>query len=701
MKRYLSLSSQIWFVACISLFLGVIRPANAQLKLYKQGLIRFEQGDYDLAIKDLLNVKDIANSEKGKLFYTIAEAYRLTNRLVDGNTFYEKAIASKFDNTEVRYHYAMGLKAQGQYEEAQKQLMLFLRTKGISKNYQQKANREIATLKSIEELSKKNAKEISINSLSQLNTAGAEFAPFVLNDEIIFTASRKKLIYTNGLPYIGLYKSAVNTTLKEIALPKEFSTNIYTEDRNEGTPTFSKDGKTMVFAKGNSGNRKDLTPDVDLYLSKFNGTNWSVPEMLAISDSAAWDGCPAFSTDGKSLYFASNRFGGQGGLDLWSAKFDAATYKFSKITNLGKVYNTNGNEMFPFADTDGKFYFASDGHPGLGRLDLFQANRQAGGKINIENLGQPFNSPADDFGLTIDKNGNMLFASDRTGGQGNDDIYLCSKKEFDDYVTQKKEDDRLKAEAIKAKTLADAIQKQIDLTPKVVNYFLAGTITANDAKKTPLEGTRVKILDDATGNVLKEITTGKNGRYGPVKIETDRDYTIVTDKEKFLTKRETFTMEGKEIAFEKLTKAITDTMYFANVSLDKIVLNKAFKVENIYYDLNKYDIREDAAIELDKLVLVLEDNPGIKIELGSHTDTRSSDVYNARLSQQRAQSAVNYIISRGIESNRMKAKGYGETQLIVKNAKTEEEHQINRRTEFKVVELADGTTEEEEDEEEN
>ena len=160
-------------------------------------------------------------------------------------------------------------------------------------------------------------------------------------------------------------------------------------------------------------------------------------------------------------------------------------------------------------------------------------------------------------------------------------------------------------------------------------------------------------------------------------------------------------MEGKEIAEEKLFKPITDTTFFANVGLDKIVLNKSIKVENIYYDLNKYEIRSDAAIELDKLVLVLEDNPGIKIELGSHTDARSSDVYNIRLSQQRAQAAIDYIISRGIERDRLKAKGYGETQLIIKNAKTEEDHQINRRTEFKVVELADGTTEGDEEVEEN
>ena len=701
MKPRFSTHPYFLLICGLALCSVVCSPAAAQMKQYKIGLTHFEQGEYDLSIKDLLNVKDIGNSEKGKLYFTIAEAYRLSNRLVEAAPYYEKAIGSKVEDTDARFHWAMGLKAQGKYEDAQKQLMLFLRTKGVGKTMQQKANREVATLKNIEEISKKNAKEISINTLPLINTAGAEFSPIVLNDELIFTASRKKQTYANGLPFIGLYKTKGDAQLKVLSQPQEFSLNVFMEDRNEGTPTFSKDGKMMVFARGNSGKRKDLTPDVDLYLSKFDGTNWSLPEMLAISDSAAWDGTPAFSTDGKMLYFSSNRFGGQGGIDLWSAKFEPATFKFSKVTNLGKAYNTNGDDMFPYMDTDGKFYFASDGHPGLGRLDIFQANRQSGGRITIENMGQPFNSPADDFGLTIDKNGNMLFGSDRTGGQGNDDIYQCSKLELETFVTKKKEDERLKAEALKIKQAELANQKQIDLTPKAVNYFLAGTVRANNVAKSALPNTRVKILDDATGNLVKEFLTGKEGRYGPLKVDPSRDYTILIEQENYLTKREPFTMEGKEIAEEKLFKPITDTTFFANVGLDKIVLNKSIKVENIYYDLNKYEIRSDAAIELDKLVLVLEDNPGIKIELGSHTDARSSDVYNIRLSQQRAQAAIDYIISRGIERDRLKAKGYGETQLIIKNAKTEEDHQINRRTEFKVVELADGTTEGDEEVEEN
>ena len=574
------------------LAITMLSACNSALQSFKKGQKKFDNGEYELAIKELQKAST-AGYELSKTNYLIAESYRLSNRPVLSADYYEKALTAGSKENDLRYHLATAQKIQGKYKEASANLEKYL--SGIpSKEFKNKAQTEIDLLPEVEALANKKT-YIELKPMN-LNSTGTEFAPIPQGNELIFTASRKDVIYkNNGLPYLGLYRVALNTPT-EAGTPTLFSPTIFKDNANEGTPTFSKDGKMMVFARGNSGKRKDLTPDVDLYLSKFDGTNWSLPEMLAISDSAAWDGTPAFSTDGKMLYFSSNRFGGQGGIDLWSAKFEPATFKFSKVTNLGKAYNTNGDDMFPYMDTDGKFYFASDGHPGLGRLDIFQANRQSGGRITIENMGQPFNSPADDFGLTIDKNGNMLFGSDRTGGQGNDDIYQCSKLELETFVTKKKEDERLKAEALKIKQAELANQKQIDLTPKAVNYFLAGTVRANNVAKSALPNTRVKVLDDATGNIVKEYLTGKEGHYGPLKVDPSRDYTILIEQENYLTKREPFTMEGKEIAEEKLFKPITDTTFFANVGLDKIVLNKSIKVENIYYDLNKYEIRSDAAI---------------------------------------------------------------------------------------------------------
>ncbi len=197
----------------------------------------------------------------------------------------------------------------------------------------------------------------------------------------------------------------------------------------------------------------------------------------------------------------------------------------------------------------------------------------------------------------------------------------------------------------------------------------------------------MRILDDATGQPIAEVTTGQPGTFGKYPLQEGKDYTILAERRGYLTRREPFTMQGKSIPPVFLTKPLTDTTFNVAILLDRATLNKTFVLDNIYYDLDKYNIRPDAADELDKLVTILKDNPTLKIELGSHTDARASDAYNQKLSQNRAKSAVEYAVSKGIDADRLTYKGYGETQLIVKNAKTEEEHQRNRRTEFKILEL--------------
>ena len=652
----------------------------AQLQLYKRGLASFEKGQYDLAIKDLAKVNNIAESEKANLNYKIAEAYRLSNRWVEAIPYYEKALEAKILIPEAHFHYAFALKAAEKYDLALSELQQFIDSKSTIKAYNEKAYREVNTLKIIGELKKKQT-EITFKNLSQLNTAGAEFSPMVLGDELVFTASRKSKTYSNGLPYVGLYKARLARSMAEIGKPEKFSAAIFDEERNEGTPTFSPDGKTMIYARGNTGKRKDLSPDMDLYISRFvDGSGWTEPRYVSASDSASWDGCPAFSRDGKTIYFASNRPGGLGGIDLYRVNMDASG-RFGNPVNLGKEVNTAGDEMFPYVSEDGKLFFASDGHPGLGKLDLFVAVR-SGGKITVENMGAPYNSNMDDFGLTMSKKGDIFFSSNRAGGTGDDDIYYYEAPRTPDLA----ENDPSKTPLIPIST-PDSLSKPKDI--KTVRYFLAGTIYTKNAnnENIPLDSVSVKILTTGQDEPLKEIVTTKDGKFGPIAVEEDGDYVILGSKKNYLAKREDFSMNGRAIPQALLTKAITDTTFYTSLNLEEVALEKTFRVENIYYDLDKWDIRPDAALELDKLVQILIDNPTIKIELGSHTDSRSSDVYNQRLSQRRAESAVNYIASKGIDKARMSAKGYGESELLIKNAKTEEEHQTNRRTEFKIVEI--------------
>ena len=428
---------------------------------------------------------------------------------------------------------------------------------------------------------------------------------------------------------------------------------------NEGCIAFSPDGKTMVYAKGNNGRRKGAD-DVDLYISRYRRSGWTKPELMRVNDRKAWDSTPAFSRDGRTLYFSSNRRGGYGGTDLYAATKNRRG-RFSNVRNLGPNINTPGDEMFPYAGIDGVFYFSSTGHPGLGGLDIFAARRIAG-KMVVENLGPPVNSNADDFGIFLYTPDKGFFSSNREGGKGDDDIYTF-------------------------------INNDPDL--KIVNYYLTGvTLTRDeDGQEQILPNTTVKLYG-ANDELLNEGLTGREGKFR-FRVYPEEDYVVMGEKPDYFTSRALFSTKGKSVPKEKLKKLVTNKIFSTKIILDKIVLNKSIVLENIYYDLDKWNIRPDAAKELDKLVTILKDNPEIKIELSSHTDSRASADYNLELSKKRAQAAVDYIVSHGIDPGRIIAKGYGESQLLISDEeiakmKTEEEkeraHQKNRRTEFKVLE---------------
>ena len=663
---------------------------NSALQAYKKGVRHFDVGEYNLALGQF--TKASGKVDAGRLNYYMAESYRLSNRLEQAVPFYKSVldggltgipsattdvpVSASFaaaNLADLRLNYAYALKSQGNYAGAQAQLQQYIDGKPKSKVGLAKAQREIETLRAIGAITAKQT-DFKVKNLNALNSPGTEYAPVLRGDELVFTASRKDVVYkNNGLAMTGLYRAKVGQNPDETGAgsAQPFSGNVFQLDVNEGTPTFSKDGKAMVFARGNNGKRKGGA-DVDLFLSRQDANgNWNAPFRLPISDSLAWDGSPAFAADGKTLYFASNRTGSVGGIDLYRASIDASG-RFGRPVNMGRDINTPGDDIFPFVAADGKLYFASDGHPGLGKLDVFVATR-SGGVIRIENMGQPINSPADDFGLTFpDPDSNKGYmASNRAGGKGDDDIYLVENGSIPPGDTT---------------TIAKNNPPKPG-APKVVRYFLAGTVKINTPPNAPLDSARVRIVDDSNDATVAEATTGQPGTFGKFPVVEGKTYSVVAERPGYLTRREPFTMQGRSIPEIFLTKPQTDTTFSVALLLDKVELNKTFALENIYYDLNKYNIRPDAADELDKLVTILKDNQTLKIELGSHTDARSPDAYNMTLSQNRAKAAVDYIVSKGVETERITAKGYGETQLVVKQARTEEEHQRNRRTEFKVLAL--------------
>lgn len=633
----------------------------------KKALKAFRGGKYQNAI-DLYKKVLAGNPTNAKANYFVAESYRLTNRVKESEQYYQRANGKFFDKDSVAFFYAQALKANGKYDDAKRELEKLVAS-SANNPLKDRANAELKGLDYLAKLDEK-PNYYRVKNLELINTPASEYSPVYLNGELYFTSSRGdgKIYEAEGKPFTDLYKVATKGANVDIATLAKLPAGINDDVRNEGCITFTPDAKTMVFAKGNSEKKKGGGADVDLYISRFRNNVWSEPTPININTqfknendpdarNFSWDSSPSFSPDGRTLYFASNRKGGYGGTDIYSAQMDSRG-RFTRVRNLGPEINTAGNEMFPYVAEDAKFYFASDGHPGYGGLDLFVVKR-VNGKNAIENLGQPVNSTGDDFGIFLFRPDRGFLTSNRQDGKGDDDIYT--------FVNE-------------------------DPNLKVVNYYLQGVTYTTDknGQLQVLGNTKVSLMD-ADGNSMQDYTTGNDGKF-LFRVYENEDYGLVGESDGYLVKRQNYTMKGKGIDPGKLKELITNITLDTLMVLDKIEINKIFILENIYYDFNKSDIRPDAAKELDKLVQLLTDNPEIKIELGSHTDSVDTEDYNRLLSQRRAESAVNYIVQRGISPDRMVAKGYGESKPIARNTNPDGTdnpagRQRNRRTEFKILEI--------------
>lgn len=643
-------------IGFLVIILGLLAGCSAEKKATKA----FRLGKYQTSI-DIFKDQLKKNPDDARANYFVAESYRLSNRLKEAEPFYEKAGGRGVDRDSVKLYYAQSLEVNGKYDAARNVLQSVL-AETTDEQIKVKAQAELSGLDKLAELNEKES-FYRVKNLEMVNSPAAEYSPVYLNDELYFTSSRgnNKLYEATGTPFTDIFKVASRGAIVDLATLAPLPEGINNQSINDGCVTFTPDGKIMVFAKGNSGKRKGSS-DVDLYLSRFRNGTWSEPVPLNINDPEAWDSSPAFSQDGRTLYFASNRKGrgrqmvGYGGTDLYSAQMDSRG-RFSRIKNLGAEINTAGNELFPYVADDAKLYFSSDGHPGYGGLDIFVVKR-ASGKTVIENLRQPVNSTGDDFGIFLFKADRGFFTSNREGGKGDDDIYTF-------------------------------VNEDPDL--KVVNYYLQGiTYTPDSAGLRVLPNTKVSLVD-AEGEVMQDYVTGTDGKF-LFRVYENEDYDLVGETDGYLVKRQPYSTRGKGVDPNTLKQLVTNVTMDTTLVLEKIAVDKIFVLENIYYELDKAEIRPDAARELDKLVQVLIDNPEIKIELSSHTDSIATVEYNMDLSQRRAESAVNYLIQRGISPDRLVAKGYGELRPIARNTHPDgtdnpEGRQRNRRTEFKILEI--------------
>ena len=627
---------------------------------------KFERGEYNVAL-DLYEKAAKKNKYAGEANFQIGECYRLSNRIREAKPFYQEAIENGYSDEAAQFYLAFSMKANAEYDAAQQKLDEYLEA-ATNFEYIEYARKEFDNLSEINRLLNEES-YYRVKNLEDLNTPEDEYSPVYNDGDLYFTSSRNSTITFEGTggKTTDIFKVKVNGARPDMATLEMLDDVINDPNVLEGSVTFSPDGTTMIYSKGNTGRRRGME-NVNLYEIRYTRRgDWTEPRLIRASDPESWDSCPSFSSDGRTLYFASDRDGGYGGLDIYSATRDGRG-RWGNVRNMGNTINTPGNEAFPYASPDGKLYFSSDGHPSLGGLDLFVATRQ-GGKTTIENLGVPMNSSADDFALFLFDPSKGFFSSNREGGAGSDDIYTF-------------------------------VNNDPDL--KIVNYYLAGKVyepveneEGEQVDRKILGNVHVKLVG-ADGTILEEAYTGDNGAF-QFRVYPEEDYTLIADKDNYFTTRSDFSTVGRSVDKSTLTQLVTNRTFNTDMMLDPIVLDKAIVLENIYYEFNSDAIVPEAAEELDKLVEILNDNPQIRIELSSHTDSVGSNAYNLELSQRRAKSAVNYIIEHGIDESRIVSRGYGENQPIARNTNPDgtdnpEGRAKNRRTEFKVIEITKRAT---------
>ncbi len=666
----------IFFKSNISLCLLISLLLAACSTPFKKAKKSYDKAEFQTAIGQFEEALKKGDSP-AKINQYIAESYRQSGRIKEALPYYKAALDANSSEDDVRFYYGYALKANGSYEEA-KQAFERYASSGGNTEYIKRARQEVKNLGSIDEiLNQKNY--YRVENCTGINSEVDEYSPVLYQNRLLFSANRKKDVYAGtGQGFSGIYAFDFSDEENCIGTDNVFSPQLSRLTANEASPTFAKDGSFVIFARSSAG-EKGESDEVHLYISRNTESGWTDPEILSYpvniseklyresgiealrgSKGEYWTACPHITPDGKRIYFASNRQGGYGGTDIWVGDINAGG-RISNVRNLGNTINTAGDELFPYVSDGGVLYFASNGHSGLGGLDIFEAVRQDG-KTTIKNMGSPINSSADDYGFTFKDEMNGYLVSNREGGKGMADIY-----------------------------------KFKDETPdiKIVNYFLAIEVVGIDPRKPeqefPLPQAQVEFLRGTKRNKEEKInsfTTDAQGKVAPFPVTLQTDYVAIASAgADYLKSEEEYTTRGKAIAQEFLTKPETDTVLTFKIVLEQIIpedstVYTAGKELEINFDFNKADIRPDAAVILDEFVIFLKENPQIIVELSSHTDAVGANESNLLLSQKRAESTVNYLVGKGIETDRLKAKGYGEENLKVATQQAEER---NRRTEFRVI----------------
>lgn len=637
--------------------------AYGQNKRSAKAYATYDAGEYYAAIDEFKDAYQRTSDKKEKLniAYYIAECYRQINNAPQAALWYGKVIAKDYENPLSILYYADALRINQNYEEAKAQ---YQRYKELVPDDPRGSDGILSCDFSLQWMDEPSGYVVEEQKF--INSKFSDYSPYYSRSdyqELYFTSSRDETFGNaehggTGQQFADIFFSTMDKKGKwstPVPLPESINS-----EAEEGTPVFSSDYNTMYFTRCNVSKRRAL--GCEIFSAKRNGDKWSNIESLALADDSVIVAHPALSADDNTLYFVSNMEGsiktpeGKPSKDIWMVTRTGGGW--GEPVNLGSPVNTPGDEVFPYVHPDGTLYFSSNGHIGMGGLDIFKATYSENGGWQVENMKYPINSSADDFGIVFEKERESGYFSSSRKGKTMDDIY------------------------------------SFVLPP--LRFTIVGVVKDSKTDEVIPEATIKSIGSDG---ITLDTKSGSDGQFR-FTLKPGTDYVFIAEKPGFLKGKERESTKG----IGKSTEFKTE-IYLASIETP-------IEVENIFFDLDKADLRPESMVSLDRLVETLNDNPNIVIELGSHTDARASDEYNMDLSRRRAQSVVNYLIEKGINRDRLVAKGYGESQpkvvdrkdhaayqfLPVGTALTESyinslsdddrkemAHFLNRRTEFKVL----------------
>ena len=573
------------------------------------------------------------------VFERLANCYYFINDTKKAEMYYKRVAKSKDANPEAIYNYAQTLKANGKFSDYNTWMKNFAKLSPNDTRVKEFMKNPNYIPKIMDDMARYTA-----TNMEDINSEYADFGGIVYGKDFYFASGRntsRKTYQWNEEPYLEIYKATnVGGTMKNAELLNGDVNTKY----HESNAVISADGKRMYFDRndyfeGDYDKSASGINQINLYYAEnIDGKGWSAVVSAPFNNNEYSTGHPALSQDGNTLYFVSDMPGGKGGSDIYMVAINSDG-SLGTPKRLGDNINTEGKELFPYLDSNGTLYFSSNGHMGIGGLDVFYAEAQGDGFDVVTNLGKGVNSSADDFGYKYDPTSQSGYvSSNREGGMGSDDIYMV-----------------------------EAVEIPCEVTIAV--------LVINENTNAAVAGARVDLYD-TMGNKLSTKTSNVDGMVS-FKAACDQAHEV----------------QGVLADFESNASKVApanDQKVSATIALkpiEEIIVEDQIVLNPILFDLDKSNIKAQAAFELDKVVAVMNKYPEMVIAVGAHTDSRATDAYNLRLSEARAQSTVQYIISKGISGKRISGKGYGESQPKVSCGDTcsEADHQLNRRSEFTIV----------------